>query len=709
MSLKSILTHVLALYTVVTFCQKENSNWHFGGSTGISFEDGTPQTITVSSSYVIEGTASISDQFTGEILFYTDADSVWNRNNVGMANSGKINGMPATAGSSTQAALILKKPSSDSLYYIFTAAENAHNAGLQLATVDMSLNGGLGDVIAKNVSLYDGPVTEKLTAVYKCNGIDIWIIAHDYQTDSFIIIEATSAGVSYHSSIAVGSVHSNVRGYMKAFCDPNIGCKIATIKQDGSGAELFNFNSSTGNITSWGSLNPPGFSGYGLAFSPDHSKLYLSGTNATNMTVLQYDLTAGFGNIDSVKNSVYTADSRPKIVGGYASMSVAYDSMIYVGRHSKDTLARIEAPNSPKASCNFNFNGYALNAGLPPGYGQAFYGLTNNFDGYNYFDLSLDINHSCDLTDSITIELTSPPYYDNYDVMYSDGGNANLNFSNSFIDSHLFTDTSDSYVTIIAIDQFGCNRILKQKLLHNPLDTIPSTYQICEDSSINITGPDADNYLWLSTNDTQQTIAINESGQYSLVISNTCYADTLTIRVDKMDNTLELQNWTDSIICLDSTIDIISNNHGNNISYLWSNGSTSTSISVSSEGTYSLITRLDTSGCTYTLNETYNVNTIDCNSEQIEDSFYIYIPNIFSASSKDNNTFRPRFTGVKKLMISIYSQSGQKIYVSNDLDRYWNGTYRDQYVNNGVYTYVIDILDNQQSALQYIGNVTFFR
>lgn len=79
--------------------------------------------------------------------------------------------------SSSQSAIIIPKPGSSTLYYLFTAAEygDSYRKEYNYNIVDMSLDNGLGDIVQKNILLY-APGTEKLNAVRHANGIDIWLM-----------------------------------------------------------------------------------------------------------------------------------------------------------------------------------------------------------------------------------------------------------------------------------------------------------------------------------------------------------------------------------------------------------------------------------------------------------------------------------------------------------------------------------------------------
>lgn len=296
--------------------QNTNNYWYFGSKAGVYFDNLGPHPIS-GNIKAAEGTSSISDGC--GLLFYTNGDTVWNKNYEMMVNGFDVGGRCATffnSSSSTQAALIVRQPSSDSIFYIFTTdcIEDDLVDGVRYSIVNMNLNNGLGEVTLKNQPLF-APAEEKLTAAKNSDGCDIWIIAHEYATNNFHSYLLTSAGINTVPVISSsGQIHNasnpayfNARGYLKA--SPN-GEKLINVNPDGAYSwadttlpELFNFDKATGIVTSdlifpkdtsywWNEYSAWTIPFYGATFSPDNSKLYLS-SGFYGPHLFQYNLNAG--------------------------------------------------------------------------------------------------------------------------------------------------------------------------------------------------------------------------------------------------------------------------------------------------------------------------------------------------------------------------------------------------------------------------------
>ncbi len=85
------------------YAQLEANNWYFGNYAGVSFSSGEPIALLDGALSTSEGVATISNS-TGSLLFYTDGQTIWNRNHQIMSNGAGLWGHS----SSTQSGVIVK-------------------------------------------------------------------------------------------------------------------------------------------------------------------------------------------------------------------------------------------------------------------------------------------------------------------------------------------------------------------------------------------------------------------------------------------------------------------------------------------------------------------------------------------------------------------------------------------------------------------------
>jgi len=376
----SLLILLLSLNFAKAQLGKEAWHWQFGDSCAIDFSSGTPVTSTCAIN-TNEGCASISDPNTGQLLFYTDGTKAWDKNNNQMPNGfGMIGGQ----GTSTQAALIIPKPGSSTIYYLISTDQGGYspgpNQGVHYSIVDMSLNGGLGNVTTKNILLTPPPTTEKLTAIKHCNGVDYWIITHSFNSNSFNVYLLTSAGINATSIVSnTGTIQTHVNGaylsetigYLKA--SPN-GKRLALgIQQNIPILELFDFDNSTGQISNPITINYSQYGAYGIAFSPDNSKIYASifGTGS----LYQYDLSTNIASSIIASQSTIIDSLTSDNIG---ALQLAPNGKIYVSATGSRNLGVINNPNNLGASCNYQLHGLILPVGT-----NCIYGLPNFIDANN--------------------------------------------------------------------------------------------------------------------------------------------------------------------------------------------------------------------------------------------------------------------------------------------------------------------------------------
>lgn len=171
--LRYYLVFILPMLLLANFgyAQKEANIWYFGDGFGCDFNAAPPIALTNGKIHKHGGGASIADS-AGNLLFYTDGETVWNKYHDTMPNG---TGLFGTA--SMQPALIVKVPKDKNRYYIFTSSASnsgVKNMGIYYSLVDISANNGQGAVIIKNIRLQNTS-SERLAATFHRNNEDIWM------------------------------------------------------------------------------------------------------------------------------------------------------------------------------------------------------------------------------------------------------------------------------------------------------------------------------------------------------------------------------------------------------------------------------------------------------------------------------------------------------------------------------------------------------
>jgi len=422
------------MFSCCIFSQEQTTNWAFGNNAGLTFDietgDVTPTETAINTT---EGCSSISDT-DGNLLFYTDGRTVWSGRHIlngqhqPMLNGNYSEGTGLLGDpSSTSSGVIIPHPTNSNLYYIFTVDEPHHNNawaslynvdapadqngnpldlyaetypdfqsvpndddgfnnGLNYFLVDMSLNGGFGDVDSneKNEHLitYDTSnqdqslykCSEKITAVQGSDCESIWVITHFIDKFySFKIDDSGFAGLAEDTqdplppTITTQGYRRNGIGYMKSSPD---GTKIAVchaqninLPSDDNASPntgsfwLYDFDNETGLVS-----NPVNLISnvqcYGTEFSSDSKKVYVT----TGNTVRQFDL--------ENNNQQTIVHQGAQFI---SSMQLAPNNKIYVcNQENVNTLDVIEKPNEPGGLCEYTefaqplANGTQANLGLPP-------------------------------------------------------------------------------------------------------------------------------------------------------------------------------------------------------------------------------------------------------------------------------------------------------------------------------------------------------
>ncbi len=393
--LTSIVLLLLSI-AISSEAQKRGAVWCFGDSALVDFSD-TTNIITGTSILKSRGScASICDS-SGNLLFYAGYDNDVYINGGGAFINGEIishNHATMINGDSINLSLwyhevvIITDPSDNDKYYVFSIEVTSSNPkGLFYSIVDMSLNGGLGEVIQKNVQLENFKTVDCLSAVKHGNGRDWWVIIRRFNAVSmpnndFYIYLVTPSGVFSQPIQSIGSQNSTNSGQISF---NTIGTRMSFINYKGS-IELYDFDRCTGLITNPITIQPestqaPWPACWSAEFSPSGNLLYvtrIAENSADSSKLFQYDLTAS--NISASRITLW----ETPFVTTIAQLKKAPDNKIYIATNFGQVypytdsmynsinmnLSVINSPDSLGFACDlqpfsFNLGGKRCYSGLP--------------------------------------------------------------------------------------------------------------------------------------------------------------------------------------------------------------------------------------------------------------------------------------------------------------------------------------------------------
>ncbi|MBL7745155.1 MAG: gliding motility-associated C-terminal domain-containing protein [Chitinophagaceae bacterium] len=395
---------LLLLYVQYLYAQQKEANvWYFGRFLGLDFNSGAAVPLNNGQLNTTEGVATISD-VNGNLLFYTEGTTIWNRLHQVMPNGTGLFG----SFTSTQSAIIVPKIGDTTRYYVFTVDAQAGPRGLTYSVVNMTLDGGRGDVEIKNVTLQLN-VVEKITAVKHCNNRDIWVLTHGTVSNTYYSFLVSPTGINTtpvisNTGVTLPAGDSATLGYLKASPD---GKRIAAAHLNVN-TDVSDFNNATGVVSNSLSLflaSENHYKPYGVEFSPD-SKLvyttifYVDPANAQKRNaLLQYDVTLGTPAAISASKQVISQNSDP--IQTYAALQIAPDGKMYMAKNTYKHIASIDNPNVYGSGCNFVTNAIqytlpnqASSFGLPTFIQSYFYPVDSFTHVVNCPGLSVNFNYT---------------------------------------------------------------------------------------------------------------------------------------------------------------------------------------------------------------------------------------------------------------------------------------------------------------------------
>jgi gliding motility-associated-like protein len=205
MTKSSFFLIIFSLFSNTLIAQFEGINWYLRDSIGIRFKDNSIQNINFhrSKNNLWSGSAVASDE-DGQLIFYTDGESVFNKNHEVMENGDSL--VEKQIGV-LQSSIILRQPQTH-LYYVFSM-ENAgyygDTAQIFYAIVNPYDNNGLGRVIQKRTKILNGSCNA-ITAIKKSSSDDYIIAIPQFNSKLIYFYNLNNIGFRYLKAIEVGEM-----------------------------------------------------------------------------------------------------------------------------------------------------------------------------------------------------------------------------------------------------------------------------------------------------------------------------------------------------------------------------------------------------------------------------------------------------------------------------------------------------------------------
>ncbi len=227
--------------------------------------------------------------------------------------------------------------------------------------------------------------------------------------------------------------------------------------------------------------------------------------------------------------------------------------------------------------------------------------------------------------------------------------------------------------------------------------TFPKDTSICGAINLQLnSGSTGFNYLW-STGDTTTSIVATTTGTYWLQVFNNCdtLRDSINI-IQKNKPTVFIGN--DTSYC--GSFTRVLNASDSAVTYKWSTGDTTKTITVNTDGTYWVTV---SNSCGQAVD---TIKITGCEGGYI-------LPNAFTPGEDNANSLIGLLkTGNGNTTLQyfrIYNRWGQLIFATNDDQAKWDGRFNGLPQPIGVYVYVVSYNDSFGVNKLLKGNITLLR
>lgn len=558
------------------------NHWAFPYGNGLDFSTDPPSPTTTAvpaAGSLVMSASAISDS-TGNLLFYCNGEKCWDRTHAVMPNGGTLLGEEHA----TQNSMFIPSPGNGDRYYVFTLDQVNGGNGLHYYIVDITFNGGLGDIVSPGTQL-DDTLTEKLCATKHANDLDYWVVAHDWGNDDFLAYHIDTFGVTNTPVVSsVGLTHGGfvnaAKGQMKISPD---GTRLALANWLTGFVELFDFDPATGQVSNPITLlNTNGSQPFGIEFSVDSRKLYYSErvTGSTAGRIIQYDLDhvstdcllASENVVGQMDNAIQIPSNLQLGLNGSI-----YMSSNYFGGH--DSLSVIYEPALFGVESDFVENHLAVDSGLTEG-------LTSFISTYMAGGIHVKFATTCDSMPTVMFPEDSL-HLDSVRWNFGDPITGIANTSTSIEASHIFSSPDTFAVTLYSYRGTHADTFMRDVIIWDTaVNLLGNDTTLCDGNNVSLAADWYDACYEWSTGSTNNSITTNTAGWYWVDVYHQSCLFRDSVFVEEVADVPQFSLGGDTSVCLN--VNLVLDPNLTNVFYTWQDGSHAATFNVNSTGIYSL-------------------------------------------------------------------------------------------------------------------------
>ena len=367
---KNLFIICLILLELNISAQVLNNTWYFSSTLKGLYFDLSNNSVSITNEHTpmpgSGGSGVAVDSITGNVLFYTNGCSIWDKSHQIMPNGYGLLGDSATI----QNGLVCYYPNHPNKYFVISNNGEAPNTGYGFySIVDMSLIGNgdslnpNGDVISgnKNISFVDS--TSEGMMILQGTNNNFWLIVPRINSSYIRIYSITENGINLYST---HTLNTFLRYPECIRYNENTGKIAFASMQEADPIVIADFNIYSGEIsneftvpgTPFGASTTCWHGVFDMDWSVDGSKLYLSkyrdSSPVTSGKIYQYDL----NNSSNSPVIVYSIPST-EFSKSMRGMKRGPDNkiyFIYINTQFSDTryIGVINNPNLAGSACNVN-------------------------------------------------------------------------------------------------------------------------------------------------------------------------------------------------------------------------------------------------------------------------------------------------------------------------------------------------------------------